>query len=96
MEIKSEKDVINYYLVQIIKNLKKSGIEDITTENVIYRKGEQQIRVRFFTEDQWKSEGNKATKAQVIMGKHFEGYKVPFSIVEFENTKYYVKNLLSK
>ena len=96
MEIKDESDIVRFYLVQIIKNLKKSGIEDITTENVVYRKGEQQIRVRFFTEEQWKSDSNKATKAQMVMGKHLEGYKVPFTIVEFENTKYYVKNLLRK
>lgn len=93
-EIKTPQDVINYYLVQIIKNLKKSGIEDITTENVIYRKGTQQIRVRFFTEDQWFTEDNKATTAQLLMKKHYKGYKVPFTVVEFDNVKYYVKNLV--
>lgn len=91
MNLRSE--ALRYQLTQIIKNLKNSGIEDITTENVTATHSQKgKLVVRFYTEEQWLSNPDfKANAAQIVMGKSFKGCKVPDSVVTYSDTTYLVK-----
>lgn len=91
--IKNKEDKLRYDMVQIIKNLKKNGIEDITTEDVVLIRGEDKLKLRFFTEEVWMSDSNRATTAQQVMGQSYKGYKLPFTIVEYDEVKYLVKKI---
>lgn len=91
--ITNKEDKLRYDMIQIIKNLKKNGIEDITTEDVVLTRGDNKLKLRFFTEDSWMAETNRATTAQQVMGQSYKGYKLPLTIVEYEEVKYLVKKL---
>ncbi len=79
-------------LVQVIQNLKRAGIEDITTEVVGLRNGNKHMRFRFYTEDQWLADpANKANEAVKLFGKTYKGvYKMPDHLVSYEQVQYFV------
>lgn len=66
--ITNKEDKLRYDVIQIIKNLKKNGITDITTEDVtLLKEGSgktEKLKIRFFTENSWMTESNRATTAQ--------------------------------
>lgn len=88
-----EKQIMQHYLVQIIKNLKKAGIEDFTTEDVTVAHPERgKLVVRFYTEEKWLADpALRATTAQMVMKQTFKGCKIPDHVVTFETVKYLVK-----
>ena len=98
-QIETKQDALSYSLKQVISNLKKSWIEDITTEDVKYVKeyesGKKEVvKIRFYTEEQWLNDSNnKATTAQIVLNKHYKGCKLPFTIVQYDNTTYFVDKL---
>lgn len=79
-------------LVQIIRNLKNAGIEDITTEIVGLHNGNRRMKFRFYTEDQWVSNpANRANEAVKLFGKTYKGeFKMPDHIVAYDQVKYFV------
>lgn len=79
-------------LVQIIRNLKNAGIEDITTEIVGLHNGNKRMKFRFYTEDQWVSNpANRANEAVKLFGKTYKGeFKMPDHIVAYDKVKYFV------
>lgn len=79
-------------LVQVIRNLKKAGIEDITTEEVGLHNGNKQMRFRFYTEAQWLANpANRANEAVKLFGKTYKGeYKMPDHLVSYEQVQYFV------
>ena len=94
-EINDASDVLQYNLTQVLANLKRNGIHDFTKEDVGYIKeyssGKKEVlKFHFYTKDQWMVDKNKATTAQIIMGKHVEGYKTPLTKVRFEEVEYFV------
>lgn len=91
--ITNKDDKLRYDMIQIIKNLKKNGIEDITTEDVVLTRGQDKLKIRFLAEEGWMSEDNRATTAQQVMGQSYKGYKLPLTIVEYEEVKYLVKKI---
>lgn len=87
-----QENIFTQGLVQIIRNLKKSGIEDITTEVVSLHNGNKRMRFRFYTEDQWVANPeNKANEAVSLFGKTYKGkYKMPNHLVSYEQVQYFV------
>lgn len=79
-------------LVQIIQNLKRAGIEDITTEVVGLHSGNKHMKFRFHTEAQWLANpANKVNEAVRLFGKTYKGeYKMPDYIVTYEKVQYFV------
>lgn len=79
-------------LVQVISNLKKAGIEDITTEVVGLHNGNKHMRLRFYTEQQWLANpANKANEATRLFGKTFKDvWKMPDHLVSYEEVQYFV------
>ena len=79
-------------LVQIIRNLKNSGIEDITTEVVGLRNGNKSMKFRFYTEAQWLANpANKANEATKLFGKTYKNeYKMPDHLVSYDKVQYFV------
>lgn len=79
-------------LVQVIDNLHRAGIEDITTEIVQLRRGKHNVRFRFHTEEQWTSNpANVANKATQLMGKTHKGiWKMPDHLIVHEGVNYFV------
>lgn len=84
--------VFNQGLVQVVRNLKKSGIEDITTEVVGLHNGNKHMRFRFYTEAQWfANPANKANEATKLFGKTYKGeYKMPDHVVKYDQETYLV------
>ena len=86
-----QKQIFERGLVQIIRNLKDSGIEDITTEVVGLRNGNQSMNFRFYTEEQWLANpDNKANEAMQLFGKTYKGCHYPDHIVSYDQYKYFV------
>lgn len=85
-------DIFNQGLVQVVRNLKKAGIEDITTEIVGLHNGNKHIRFRFYTEEQWLGNpANKANEATKLFGKTYKKeWKMPDTIVHYDQEKYFV------
>lgn len=79
-------------LIQIIRNLKKAGIEDITTEVVGLHSGKKHLKFRFHTEAQWLANpANKVNEAVRLFGKTYKDeYKMPDYIVSYEQVEYFV------
>lgn len=79
-------------LVQIIRNLKHAGIEDITTEVVGLHNGNRHMKFRFYTEAQWLANpANRANEAVRLFGKTYKGeYKLPDHIVAYDKVTYFV------
>lgn len=88
----SQSDIFNRGLVQVVRNLKKAGFEDITTEDVTLKNGNKVCKFRFFTEEQWISNpANLANKATQLFGKtHLGKYKMPDHIVKYQDETYFV------
>jgi len=84
---------MQYQLMQIIKQLKAAGIDDITTEDVSLKHSVRgKLVVRFNTEEQWlDNPENKASAAQKVMKQAYKGCKLPDCVVEYEKVKYLVK-----
>ncbi len=90
--VEAEK-AMQYQLMQIIKQLKSAGIDDITTEDVsLTHSVKGKLVVRFYTEDQWIDNPEfKATAAQKVMKQAYKGCKLPDFVVEYAKVKYLVK-----
>jgi len=84
---------MQYQLVQIIKQLKDAGLDDITTEDVTLTHSQRgKLVVHFYTEEQWLANpSNKATTAQVVMNKAYKGCKLPDYAVVYSKVNYFVK-----
>nr|DAY73831.1 MAG TPA: hypothetical protein [Caudoviricetes sp.] len=87
-----QNELTTHALLQIISNLKKSGIEDITTEVVGLHDGSRHLKFRFYTEEQWVSnQDNIANEATRLFGKTYKDkYKMPNHVVKYENETYCV------
>jgi len=79
-------------LVQIVRNLKQAGIEDITTEVVGLHNGNKHMKFRFYTEEQWLANpANIVNTATRLFGKTYKGkYKMPDHLVTYEKVQYFV------
>lgn len=87
-----QKDIFERGLVQVIRNLKNYGIDDITTEVVKLENNGKQMKFRFFTEQQWTTNPeNKANEATVLFGKTYKGFVYPDHIIKYEDQTYFVK-----
>lgn len=86
-----ENKMNEYLWIQVAKNIRKNGFEDITKENITMYVDNKKLVFRFYTIEQWKETQPKASTAQQIMGKSLDGFKMPDAVFLFEGDKYCVK-----
>ena len=87
-----QENIFTQGLVQVVRNLKKAGIEDITTEVVGLHNGNTHRYFRFYTEEQWVANPeNRANEAVKLFGKTYKDtYKMPDHLIKYGQVQYFV------